>query len=158
MDDHALRENLIELLRGDQAHISVEKSLKGLKTEHRNIRPKNRIHSIYEEIEHMRIAQEDILRYTLDSTWKSPYWPDGYWPSNNDNLTEEIWEKTVSNFFSDLDEWIRFIGDSSLDLTTQIPHGEGRTYLREVLLVADHNAYHVGQIVQIRKLLDNWNY
>ncbi len=105
----------------------------------------------------MRLAQEDILRYTLDPTWKSPSWPDGYWPSNNDNLTEEIWEQTVSNFFSDLDELIRFIGDSSLDLTTQIPHGEGRTYLREILLVADHNAYHVGQIVQIRKLLDNWN-
>ena len=132
MDDHALRNHLIELLRGGQAHITVEKSLKGLKSEYRNIQPKDRIHSIYEEIEHMRIAQEDIIRYTRDPAWKSPYWPDGYWPLNNDNLTKDIWEKTVSNFFSDLDELIKFIEDSRLDLTTQIPHGEGHTYLHNL--------------------------
>ena len=106
----------------------------------------------------MRIAQEDILRYTLDKTWKSPPFPSGYWPSNNDNLTDEIWEKSVSDFFNDLNEVIELVGNSSIELTSQIPHGEGRTYLREILLVADHNVYHVGQIVQIRKILGNWNY
>jgi hypothetical protein len=93
----------------------------------------------------------------LDETWKSPPFPDGYWPSDNDDLTEKIWEETIANFFNDLEELITFVRETDLDLTAQIPHGEGRTYLREILLVADHNAYHLGQIVQIRKNLGNWN-
>ncbi len=103
---------------------------------------------MYEELEHMRLAQEDILRYTLDPTWKSPKWPDGFWPSDNDKMTEETMSSTVSRFFSDLDEAIDLVKNPEFDLTSQIPHGEGHTYLREVLLVADHNAYHLGKIVR----------
>lgn len=156
MDDHALRSDLIELLRGGQAHITAKKALAGIEAEQRTVRPQDRIHSIYEELEHMRLCQEDILRYTLDATWKSPPWPDGYWPTDNDNLSEEKWAKTVAGFFSDLDELIKFVRETNLDLTGQIPHGEGHTYLREILLVADHNAYHLGQIMQTRKLLRIW--
>ena len=155
MEDKALRKDLIELLRGGQAHLIIEKSLKGLKPGNRSVRPQKGIPSIYEELEHMRLAQEDILRYMLDQAWESPPFPDGYWPSNNDELTEKIWEETAANFFNDLDELITFVRDTDLDLTSPIPHGEGRTYLREILLVADHNAYHLGQIVQIRKMLGN---
>ncbi len=158
MDDKALRKDLIELLKGGQAHLTIEKSLKGLKPENRNVCPQKGIRSIYEVLEHMRLAQEDILRYTLDETWESPSFPDGYWPTNNDDLTEKIWEETVANFFNDLDELITFVRETDLDLTSPIPHGEGRTYLREILLVADHNAYHLGQIVQVRKNLGDWNY
>ncbi len=158
MDDKTLRKDLIELLRGGQAHLTIEKSLKGLKPGNRNVRPQKGIRSIYEVLEHMRLAQEDILRYMLDETWESPPFPDGYWPSNNDALTEKIWEEAVTNFFNDLDELIKFVRETDLDLTTKIPHGEGRTYLREILLVGDHNAYHLGQIVQVRKNLGNWNY
>ena len=158
MDNKALRKDLIELLRGGQAHLTIKKSLKGLKPENRNVRPQKGIRSIYEVLEHMRLAQEDILRYTLDETWESPSFPDGYWPTNNDDLTEKIWEETVANFFNDLDELIKFVRETDLDLTSRIPHGEGRTYLREILLVADHNAYHLGQIVQVRKNLGDWNY
>jgi uncharacterized damage-inducible protein DinB len=158
MDDKALRKDLIELLRGGQAHLAIEKSLEGLLPGNRNVRPQKGIRSIYEELEHMRLAQEDILRYMLDETWESPSFPDGYWPSHYDDLTETRWEETVANFFNDLDELITFVREGDLDLTTQIPHGEGRTYLREILLVADHNAYHLGQIVQVRKNLGNWNY
>lgn len=157
MDDKALRKDLIELLRGGQAHATLEKSLKGLKPGNRNVRPQKGIPSIYEELEHMRLAQEDIIRYMLDETWESPSFPDGYWPSNNDELTEKMWKDTVSNFFNNLDELITFVRETDLDLTSQIPHGEGRTYLREILLVTDHNAYHLGQIVRVRKDLGNWN-
>lgn len=156
MDDKALRKDLIDLLRGGQAHLSIKKSLDGIKPSIRNIRPQGGVGSIYELLEHLRLAQEDILRYTLDQNWESPSFPDGYWPSNNDLLTEEIWEETVAGFFNDLDELITFVRETDLDLTGEIPHGEGRTYLREVLLVADHNAYHLGQIMQIRKQLGDW--
>jgi hypothetical protein len=105
----------------------------------------------------MRIAQEDILRYTLDSSWKSPGWPDGYWPPPDERVTDEKWKASVAGFFSDREELVNLVKNSSLDLTAEIPHGEGRTYLREVLLVADHNAYHLGQIVQTRKALGDWH-
>lgn len=154
MDDQALGKNLIELLMGGQAHITFEKTLAGLKPEHRNARPQTGIHSIYEELEHMRLAQEDILHYMFDENWLSPPWPNGYWPTNNDSLNEGTWEKTVSDFFKDLKDLKKIVGDSHLELTAKIPHGEGRTYLREILLVADHNSYHLGQIMQTRKILE----
>jgi hypothetical protein len=104
----------------------------------------------------MRLAQEDILRYTLDPAWRSPAFPSGYWPANPESVTEAQWSAAVSGFFSDLDEARKLAQDPGRDLTALIPHGEGRTYLRQVLLIADHNAYHLGQIVQIRKALGDW--
>jgi hypothetical protein len=104
----------------------------------------------------MRLAQEDILRYTLDSAWESPPWPDSYWPAGVETVTDEMWQDSVEKFSSDLKEVAALVCDSSIDLTSEIPHGEGRTYLRQVMLVADHNAYHLGQIVQLRKLLGDW--
>jgi uncharacterized damage-inducible protein DinB len=154
MDDKALRKNLIELLKGGQAHITLEEVLKDLKPELCNVRPQEGVHSAYEEIEHMRIAQEDILRYTLNPIWESPEWPDGYWPSDNDKLTQVILKKDVSRFFKDLKELMKLVNNKKFDLTAQIPYGEGHTYLREILLVADHNAYHLGKIVQKLKQLD----
>lgn len=156
MQDANLRKNLIELLQGGQAHVPPKLALSGLKPKLRNVRPADDIHSVWEELEHIRLAQEDILRYTLDASWRSPKWPEGYWPVPGETLTEEMWDATVSGFFADLEEVIKLVQDSNLDLTAKIPHGEGRTYLREVLLVADHNAYHFGQIVQTRKMLGNW--
>jgi hypothetical protein len=103
----------------------------------------------------MRIAQEDILRYTLDKNWKSPKWPEEHWPDNN-KFTDGLWNESVNNFFSDMDELLQLTQNSEIDLTAEIPHGEGRTYLRELLLVIDHNAYHCGQIVLVRKLLNDW--
>ena len=155
MNDQTLRRNLEELLIGGQAHLGVEKAIKGLQPQHRSLRPhKKRSRSIYEELEHMRLAQEDILRYTLDAGWKSPPWPKGYWPLNNDQLNEEIWIKTVALFFKDLNEVKQLARNPEILLTEQIPHGEGRTYLRQILLIADHNAYHLGKIMQTRKILD----
>ena len=148
MDDKALRKELIVLLKGGQAHATLDEVLNDLKPELCNKRPQGRTRSVYEELEHMRLAQEDILRYTLDPEWVSPEWPDGFWPSDNDEMTEEILSNTVSQFFSDLDEVIALVKNPEFDLTELIPHGEGHTYMREVLLVADHNAYHLGKIVR----------
>lgn len=156
MNDTIFRKNLIELLQGGQAHATAKNILAGLRPELRHVRPDEGLHSVWEELEHIRIAQEDILQYTLDASWQSPIWPEGYWPAPDEQLTEERWSATLSGFFADLDEVIALVQNPDFDLTAQIPHGEGRTYLREALLVADHNAYHLGQIVQTRKILGNW--
>jgi uncharacterized damage-inducible protein DinB len=156
MDDTVLRRNLVELLRGGHAHVALEKALKGLDPELRTRRPKRLAHSVWELFEHIRIAQEDILRYTLDPAWKSPEWPAGYWPANPRRVEDDAWSDRVRRFGTDLDEAIRLVRDKKLDLTAEIPHGEGRTYLRQVLLIADHNAYHIGQIVDVRRALGDW--
>lgn len=156
MNDSILRQNLIELLRGGHAHVTPKQALDGLDPALRNARAANGLHSVWEELEHLRIAQEDILRYTLDASWVSPDFPEGYWPKEAGELTEEAWTASVAAFFADLEAVVKLVEDQSLDLTAEIPHGEGRTYLREVLLVADHNAYHLGQIVQTRKALGDW--
>lgn len=156
MNNSTLRQNLIELLRGGHAHVTPEQALKDLNPTLRNARPAEGLHSIWEELEHLRIAQEDILRYTLDASWVSPDFPEGYWPKEAGELTGEAWGASVAAFFADLEAVIEMVEDRNLDLTSEIPHGEGRTYLREILLVADHNAYHLGQIVQTRKALGDW--
>lgn len=155
MKEENLRKNLSEFLNKALAHAKVKDAINNIKPELRNVQPQEGIHSIWEEFEHIRIAQEDILRYTLDPNWKSPKWPQGYWPDNN-KFNEKLWDDSVKNFFSDLDELIKLTKDPEIDLTAEIPHGEGRTYLREILLVIDHNAYHCGQIITVRKLLNNW--
>ncbi len=153
MDDKVLRLALVKLLREGHAHLTVEQALAGLAAAHRGKRPSPKLHSVFEELEHMRIAQEDILRYTLDTSWKSPDFPGGYWPDPGLQPTSAAWDRTTKGFRSDLEEVCALASDPQRDLTAPIPHGEGRTYLRQVLLVADHNAYHTAQIVTIRKLL-----
>ena len=156
MDDSVLRASLVEMLRGGNAYVKAKKALAGVKAELRNARGAEGLHSVWEELEHIRIAQEDILQYTLDAAWKSPKWPDGYWPAHTGTVTDEMWSASVAGFFADLEKVIALVEDSSIDLTKKISHGDGQTYLREVLLVADHNAYHLGQIVQTRKALGDW--
>jgi uncharacterized damage-inducible protein DinB len=155
MNEKTLRHALAGLLRGGQAHADPASILKAVDPKNRGRRPPN-LRSIWEELEHLRIAQEDILQYTLHESWKSPDFPGGYWPTPGSAPTDEEWSASVSRFLAGLDEAIDLATDESRDLTEEIPHGEGRTYLRQVLLVADHNAYHLGQIVAIRKLLGDW--
>lgn len=156
MDDSVLREQLVELLRGGEAHVKADAALANVNPQLRNVRPPADVHSVWEELEHMRIAQQDILRYALDASWTSPEWPEGYWPAKTESVTDEMWQASLDGFLADLKELIRLVQDSTVDLTAKIPHGEWRTYLRQILLVADHNSYHLGQIVQTRKLLGDW--
>ena len=152
MNDQVVREQLVELLIGEHAHVSLGAALRGLPPRLRGRRPVKLAHSIWQLFEHMRLAQEDIIRYTLDPAWKSPAFPSGYWPTKA-APTEAEWKKSLKAFQKDLDELVAFVRDPKVDLTARIPHGEWRTYLRQVLLTADHNAYHLGQIVETRKLL-----
>lgn len=151
MNDQVLRDQLVELLTGEHAHISLDSALKGLPRQLRG-RRRAQSHSIWQLFEHLRLAQEDILRYTFDPAWKSPEFPKGYWPKRP-SPTDAEWKASVKAFRKDLDEVVAFVRDPRTDLTARLPHGEGRTYLRQVLLVADHNAYHLGQIVHVRKQL-----
>lgn len=156
MDDKTLRKTVVELLRGGSAHLSAEAALRDVSPKLRHVRPAEGVHSVWEELEHLRLAQEDILQYTLDPSWQSPAWPAGYWPANVDEVTDEMWSDSVQRFSADLEALIDLASDEKIDLTAKIPHGEGHTYLRELLLAADHNAYHLGQLVQARKLLGDW--
>jgi uncharacterized damage-inducible protein DinB len=155
MEEKNFRRNVSEFLNKALAHATVKEAIDNIDPKLRNVQPQKGIHSVWEEFEHMRITQEDILRYTLDPKWESPQWPQDYWP-DNEKLNEKIWNNSVKNFFSDLNELIELAKNPKIDLTSEIPHGEGRTYLRELLLVIDHNAYHSGQIIIVRKILNNW--
>jgi len=150
------RQDLVDLIRSDHAHVSIERALDGLDPALRNKPPVKGMHSIWDNFEHMRLAQEDILRYTMDPSWTSPPFPDGYWPQRDVDLSDAMWSRALDAFRADQEEVIKLIQDEHIDLTSEIPHGEGRTYLREILLIADHNAYHLGQIVEIRKSLGDW--
>jgi len=152
MNDSVLREQLVEFLKGGQAHLTLDEALAGLDPRLRDARAGSS--SVWAELEHMRLGQQDILRYTLDPKWESPRFPDGFWPTAE--LTDPVWSASLDGFKSDLQEVIDLVKNTTVDLTAEIPHGEGRTYLREILLVADHNAYHLGQIVTIRKSLGAW--
>jgi uncharacterized damage-inducible protein DinB len=156
MDDSVLREQVVELLTAGHAHVSLKDALADLDPAARGQVPDRGLHSIYELLEHIRIAQEDILRYTLDPKWRSPKWPEGYWPERA-IPSEREWNEAVTRTKRDLAEVCALVRDPGRELTARLPHGEGRTYLRQVLLVADHNAYHLGQVVQARRLLKAWS-
>ena len=149
-----MRKELLQLLKGEHAHASVESAIEGLTTEVCNTRLPGMAHTIWELFEHLRLAQEDILRYTLDPAWQSPPFPQGYWPT--EPATEAALRQSLSAFFADLEEAMRLVEDERIDLTAVLPHAGEHTYLREILLIADHNAYHLGQIIQLRKAIGGW--
>jgi uncharacterized damage-inducible protein DinB len=153
MKENSLRESLLEFLYKGPAHLSVENAISDIRVENRHKYVQNAATTIWEELEHMRIAQEDILQYTLDPSFTSPPWPEGYWPEKGIKFTADQWQKTVHSFLKDLDKIGDLVKDETIDLTDTIPHGEWRTYLREILLIIDHNAYHLGKIVHLRRLL-----
>jgi len=156
MNDQALRDHLLSLLNGGGAHLSFDAALKGLPAALRGKRPKGASHSIWEIVEHMRIAQWDILEFSRDAKHVSPEWPAGYWPKTQSPPANASWSKTVRSFRADLESMCELVKDSSTDLFAKIPHGTGQTILREALLIADHNAYHLGEILLVRRLLGAW--
>jgi hypothetical protein len=156
MKDAVVRKALVALLIGGDAHPTAEQALARTSPKRRALPPPGGGHTIWELLEHMRIAQEDILRYTLDPSWTSPAFPEGYWPAPGAKPSPAAWSRSIAAFRRDLAETVAFARNPRRDLTATIPHGEGRTYLRQVLLIADHNAYHVAQIVQTRKALGDW--
>jgi hypothetical protein len=154
--DKALRQHLVTLLAGSEAHVDFEKAVKGLPVELRGKRPKGAEHSPWELLEHLRIAQWDILEFSRNPKHKSPDFPAGYWPKTEEPPNEKAWDQTVQAFRKDLRAMCDLVEDERVDLTAKIPHGDGQTVLREALLIADHNAYHIGQLVFIRRILSAW--
>jgi len=147
----ALRDHLVELLDGGAAHIRLKDVLADFPIKRMNDRPGNSPHSAWELLEHIRIAQWDILEFSRDAAHISPEFPEGYWASRE--ASADDWERCVSQINGDLQQMIELVSAPSIDLFAPIPHGTGQTILREVLLVADHNAYHLGQLMLVKKML-----
>ena len=151
-----LRSHLVELLEGSHAHINLDAALKGLPPRLRGAKPKGAAHTAWQLLEHIRIAQWDILEFSRDPKHVSPEWPDGYWPETEAPPSAAAWDQSVRKARADLEAMKKLVRSPKSDLFVRIPHGTGQTLLREALLVADHNAYHIGQMVLVRQLLGAW--
>lgn len=156
LSDKPVREHVVKLLEGGQAHATFDAAIKGLPAALRGKRPKGAEHSPWELLEHMRMAQRDILEFSTDPKYVAPKWPDDYWPESKMPPNDKAWAKSVRAFNIDLDAMRKLVAAESTDLYAPIPHGEGQTILREALLIADHNAYHIGQMILVRRLLGAW--
>ncbi len=155
-NDKALRQHLLDLLKGGNAHADFDTVFKDLPAKLRGKRPKGAEHSPWEVLEHLRIAQWDILEFSRNPHHKSPDFPAGYWPSTPAPPDEAAWDKSLESFRKDLKAMCNLVADESVDLYAKIPHGDGQTILREALLTADHNAYHLGEAVLLRRVLGAW--
>ena len=156
-NDTLLRQQLVKLLTGSEAHSDFDAAVNNVPEESRGKRPKGAEHSPWELLEHLRIAQWDILEFSRDARHKSPAWPEGYWPPKPEPPDEKAWDRSVHQFCQDNDALCKLVGDESSDLFAKLPHSDGQTLLREALLAADHNAYHLGQLVLLRRVLGSWN-
>lgn len=156
-NQNALRKQVLDLLRGGNAHADFEQAIKGMPAADRGNRPSGSPFTAWQLLEHLRIAQLDILEFSLNGKHKSPKWPDEYWPQSEVPPNEEAWDVSVEHFRRDLQKFTKLIDDPKLDLFAPIPGApDGQTLIREALLLADHNSYHIGQLVLTRKLLDAW--
>ncbi len=151
-----LREHLHYLLKGGGAHLDFDKAIADLPVELRGAKLPGVPHTPWRLLEHLRIAQWDILEFTRNPRHVSPPWPEGYWPTGDAPPDDGVWDRSVAAFRADLRAMQDLVADPATDLFTPLPHGEGQTVLREALLVADHNAYHIGQLVVVRRLLGAW--
>ena len=155
-NDQSLRKHLIELLDGAQAHATFDNVMDDFPAKQRGEIPKGLPHSAWMLLEHMRIAQSDILDFSRNPKYKSLKWPADYWPKSPAPPNATAWEKSVKSFHDDLDAMKKLVGDPKTDLFAKIPWGEGQTVLREAMLLADHNSHHLGQIIDVRRLLGIW--
>ncbi|HTV04755.1 MAG TPA: DinB family protein [Acidobacteriaceae bacterium] len=155
-DDRILREHLVQALRGGQAHASLDDAIKDFPPEHYGTRPKGVPYSAWQLLEHIRIALNDILVFSTNPKYVALNWPGDYWPKEHAPKKTSDWDASFSAISADLDAFEALIRDSKSNLYARIPWGEGQTLLREVLLVIDHNSYHIGQLVLLRKILGDW--
>ena len=155
-NDMALREQLVALISGSNAHANFDHAVKALPAEMRGKRARGAPHSPWELLEHMRIAQWDILEFSRGDKHRSPKWPEGYWPAAPAPPDNKAWDESVRAFRRDRKAMCDLVSDPASDLYAKIPHGSGQTILREALLAADHNAYHLGQLILVRRLLGAW--
>jgi hypothetical protein len=152
--DQALREHLLYLMRGGGAHVDFDSVVANFPAEKINQKIEHLPYTAWAVLEHMRIAQSDILEFSRNAAYVSPKWPEGYWPSNDSTADAAAWKKSVEAFRADLKEIEELVENPSTDLFAALAHGDGQTVLREALLVADHNAYHLGVLQTIKRILE----
>jgi hypothetical protein len=153
----ALRRHLVDLLKESGAHIKFAEAVAHLPSKARGQKPPGVPHSPWQLVEHMRVAQWDILEFCRNPRHVSPKFPDGYWPDGDAPPSPAAWDETIAAFEADLQAMCDLVADPATDLFARIPHGDGQTILREALLVADHNAYHLGQLLIVRRALGAWS-
>jgi hypothetical protein len=156
VSDAPLRDLLQRLLSWEDAHVSFDSVVKGVPVELRARQPEGLPYSLWQLLEHVRICQEDILDFCRNPAYREKKWPDDYWPASPGPPSEKAWDDSVRQYRKDLSDLKKMAVNKTLDLSARIPHGSGQTYLRELVLVADHTAYHVGQMVLVRRLLGIW--
>ena len=152
----SLRDHLLNLLQDEHAHPLFDRAVKDLPANLRGRRPEGFPHSAWELVEHMRLAQWDIIEYVLDPKHVSPDFPDGYWPKSPAPQDDAAWEKSLADFRADAARLVGLVKDESNDLLAPIAFARNATFLRQILTTADHNAYHIGQLVTVRRLLGAW--
>lgn len=151
-----LREQLARLLDWKEAHAGFDKAVEGIPFDLQGRIPPGFQYSAWQLLEHIRLAQDDIYDFSVNANYKEKKWPDDYWPANPVPPDAKAWDRSVAAYRADREKMKALARDSKVDLFAKIPHGEGQTYIREILLVADHASYHVGQLVLLRKALGNW--
>ncbi len=151
MSDEYLRKLLTDMLTKETAYMSFAQVIKEIPAQHRGSRIKGLAHTPWQILEHLRIAQWDILEFSRDPNHESPPWPEGYWPKNDAPPSDDAWVKSVADFRTDTKQLCEMIADKSNDLMAPFPHGDGQTLMREAILTIQHNAYHIGQLAMIRK-------
>jgi hypothetical protein len=156
-NDSFLRDQLVQLLRGSNAHVDVLSALKGFPPKLYGAKPQNAPHSAWELLEHLRIALRDLWDFSTDSEYAEKNWPDNYWPATAEPPSKEAWQSSVRALKQDLEAFSKLIEDPDSNLYAQIPWGKkDQTLLREVLLAADHTSYHTGELVFLRRILGAW--
>lgn len=154
--DANLRKHLAALVHWKDAHVDFDAAVKGIPARCRGVQPPGLPYSPWQLLEHIRLAQADILDFCLNPSYFAPKWPDDYWPSSPTPPDSRAWQMSVSSYRADLRSLGILLDDPAIDVYSEIPHGQGQTYLREILLIADHTAFHLGEIVVVRRLLGVW--
>lgn len=154
-DNQSLREQLVSLLRDGNAHLNFDDFVKDFPADRCGQRIEGLPYTAWQLLEHMRIAQWDILEFSRDARHVSPPWPKGYWPAVDEVGSAELWQESVLKFRHNLKAMVDLINDPATDLFAKIPHGTGQTILREALLLADHNSNHLGELIVVRRLLNH---
>ncbi len=155
-NDASLRKHVVDVLKGGSAHVHFMDALEEFPPNKRGTFAPGLPHTGWQLLEHSRIAQWDILEFSRNPKHVSPGFPEGYWPKTPGPLSDADWDKSVQQFQRDLDEMIALVKNPRTDLFAKIPHGDGHTILREALVLADHNAYRLGQLVDLRRALGAW--
>ena len=155
-DANALRDQLVKVLDWEEAHVPFDKAVKGLPASMRGVVPNGWEYSAWQLVEHIRIAQADILEFSVSAKYKAKKWPDDYWPKSPAPREAAAWTRSLAEIRKDRKALQQLARNPRIDLTAEIPHGTGQTCLREILLVAAHNSYHIGQIVALRRQLGIW--